>query len=117
MTEKEAAQILAIAKAANPQMQISDAAGTVKAWVWLLGDYPAQAVLDAVKHHLLTSPYFPKPADIQKGIKRGYYLNSDQDKLEGRQAKALKPPMRIVDITDEELENLCKFVGLGYEIE
>lgn len=115
MTEKEAAQILAIIKAANPHMKIDDAAGTVKAWVWLLGEYPAQTVLDAAKHHILTSPYFPNPADIRKNIIRATITGSDQGKIAGKAVKALKGPVK--DVSDDELENLCKFVGLGYEIE
>lgn len=113
MTEKEAAQILAIIKAANPQIKINDAAGTVKAWVWLLGDYPAQAVLDAAKQHILTSPYFPNPADIRKNIIRGIYVNADQAALQAASKKALKAPDDNSDKWDDErLRLLCEDLGI-----
>lgn len=112
MTEKEAAQILAIIKAANPQIKVGDAATTVKAWVWVLGDYPAKAVLDAAKQHILTSPYFPNPADIRKNIIRNIYVNTDQAALEARKTKALKAPENKDIIDDERFRVICEDLGI-----
>lgn len=124
MTEKEAAQILAIIKAANPKFKVDDAATTVKAWVWILGDYPADQVLEAAKHHILTSPFLPTPADIRKGIIRNNYIKAcdaaiaartKQAALEAGTKKALKAPEKTADgWSDERVRQLFEDMGITY---
>lgn len=114
MSEKECMQILAIVRSVYPNVKIEDAGSMVKGWMLELGDYSASSVYKAARLHMSTNRFFPTPADIREKIIRAELVYTDTEietKKIGSGAKALQTDSSSID---EYLENLCKFVGLGY---
>ena len=77
MTQKEAAQILAILKAAYPSfykdMTKKDAIGTVNVWAVQFSKMPADIVLLAVNKCIATSQYPPTPSEVKKKFQSIYW--------------------------------------------
>lgn len=77
MTQKEAAQILAILKAAYPQfykdMTKKDAIGTVNVWAVQFAKMPADIVLLAVNKCISTSSFPPSPSEVKKKFQSLYW--------------------------------------------
>lgn len=118
MNKRETVQILAILKTAYPYFKPDNADALAEAWLLGLGDYSAVAVTRAARLHMETCKFFPTIADIRDKILRAEIVYSsseiDHDRLQAG-AKALEDPdNKKQAATDEYLENLCKFVGLGY---
>ena len=116
MNKVEAVKILAVVRAAYPQVKIADAESTVNAWVWQLGEFDADVVLKAAQIHVSKSKYFPTPADIRDNITRAQMYQIQNKALEaGQQRIASRSENKPADVTDDYLEELCRFCGLGYE--
>lgn len=115
MNRKEIADLLEIVISNYPNTKIKDAGAMVSAWEMGLGDLPAKSVYKAARFHLETSPFFPTIADIREKILRAELVYKDAEpdvkKIEGSGARTTEKS--LMD-EDEYLENLCKFVGLGY---
>lgn len=120
MNRKEAAQILAVVRTAYPNTKIEDAGAMVQAWVMGLGDYSASSVMKAARLHMATAKFFPTIAEIREKIVRAELIYRESDietqKIEPSKQKLLgnETSLIVTDDVDEKLENLCKFVGLGY---
>lgn len=120
MNSKEAAQILAVVRTAYPNTKIEDAGAMVQAWVMGLGEYSASSVMKAARLHMATAKFFPTIAEIRNNIVRAEMVYSESDiettKIEPSKQKLLgnETSLIVIDDIDEKLENLCKFVGLGY---
>ena len=120
MNSKEAAQILAVVRTAYPNTKIEDAGAMVQAWVMGLGDYSASSVMKAARLHMATAKFFPTIAEIREKIVRAELIYRESDietqKIEPSKQKLLgnETSLIVTDDVDEKLENLCKFVGLGY---
>lgn len=112
MNRKEIADLLEIVISNYPNVKIRDAGAMVSAWEMGLGDYSAESVYKAARFHMENSPYFPTIADIKNNIVRAQMLYQESDievaRLEGSAIK------KELDDLDEKLEDLCRFVGLGY---
>lgn len=114
MNRVEAVKILAIVRACYPQVKILDAESMVNSWVWVLGEFDADLVLKAAQIHVSKSKFFPTPADIRENITRAAVFQSSKAALESGQ-KAISSGTKPVDLTDDDVEELCRFCGLGYE--
>ena len=119
MSEKECAQILSIIRTAYPSVKIENAKGMVQAWLMSLGEFSANSVMKAARLHMETSKYFPTPAEIREKIVRAelIYNGSDLDinRIDAPSVKQLEDPEnKSQAVSDEYLENFCKFIGLGY---
>ena len=122
MSEKECAQILAIVRSVYPNTKnIDNPNATLKGWMMELGSYNADAVLKAARLHIATSKFFPTPADIIEKLVRAQLVYSsselEPDKLQAGTKALEDPENKTQPVTDEQLENLCKFVGFGYEVD
>lgn len=120
MNSKEAAQILAVVRTAYPNTKIEDAGAMVQAWVMGLGDYSASSVMKAARLHMATAKFFPTIAEIREKIVRAELIYTESEietnRIEPSKQKLLgnETSLIVTDDVDEKLENLCKFVGLGY---
>jgi hypothetical protein len=118
MTKKECIQILAIVSTAYPNTKVKDADAMVSAWEMCLGDFSAESVYKAARLHMNTNRFFPTPADIRSNIVRAemVYRDSeiDQKRLEAKPEPSTAIAVRQEEWTDEKLDDLCRFVGLGY---
>ena len=121
MTKKETAQVLAIIRAAFPNVKIEDAAATCQSWYMELSDYSASSVIKAARLHISTSKFFPTVAEIKAKIVRAELVYPDDTldtyRLSGPAVKAIADPeikLAAPVVTDEQLEDFCKWVGLGY---
>ena len=119
MSEKECAQILSIIRTAYPAVKIENAKGMVQAWLMSLGEFSANSVMKAARLHMETSKYFPTPAEIREKIVRAelIYNGSDLDinRIDATSVKQLEDPEnKSQAVSDEYLDNFCRFIGLGY---
>lgn len=77
MTKKEAAQILAILKAAYPNsyknMSMEDANGTVTVWHIQFSNVPANVVYIAINKWISKNPFPPSICEARKEIEGLYY--------------------------------------------
>ena len=77
MTTKEAAQILAILKAAYPNsykgMSEEDAMGTISVWALQFADMPAEIVLMAVHKAISSSTFPPSIAEVKDKLTSLYW--------------------------------------------
>lgn len=116
MTRDEITKLLELTCAAYPNAKITDPAGTASVWEMAFGEYPADQIFKAVRYHIQTNRFFPTIADIQKNIVRaGIAYNAPESlqmRLENKGSKSILPAK--TEATDDELEELCKFVGFGY---
>lgn len=87
MTTKEAAQILAILKAAYPNsykgMSDEEAAGTASVWAMQFADMPAGIVLLAVHKAISSSPFPPAISEVKDKLSALYWEASSM--LDDRQ--------------------------------
>lgn len=113
MNKVEAAKILAVVKACYPQVKIENAESMVNAWLWQLGEFDADIVMQAAKLHVSKSRFFPTPADIRENINRAsVLLLAEKTAIEDQKRLAAK----ITDsVDDAELQAVCRLCGLGYE--
>lgn len=112
MNRQECINLLEIIAAPYPNAHIKDAKRLVDAWMLALGDYSAEAVYKAARLHLSTCQFFPTPSDIQKCMLRAQLVyHNDTEALNGSNTK---PIGEYRTMTDDELEQFCQFVGLGY---
>ena len=58
--------------------------GLTKVWVMVLGKFYRETLLAALKCHMETSPYFPKPADLTK-----HFLMTEEQFLADAEANCL----------------------------
>ena len=116
MTEKETMQILAIVRTAYPAIKIENPQGMVQAWYGCLGEFSVDAVMKAARLHMNTSKYFPTPAEIREKIVRAEIAYRDDgidvNRIQDSNTKLIGSETETE--LDDYLENLCKFVGLGY---
>lgn len=72
MTQKEAAQVLAILKAAYPQfykdMTKTQALGTVNVWAMQFAEVPVDIVLIAINKLIATNQFPPSPSEVHKKL-------------------------------------------------
>ena len=108
MNKREAAQILAILKAAYPNsykgMSKEEAAGTVSVWAMQFSDMPVDIVMMAVNKMISTSQFPPAISEVKQKISsihwEAYQLLSDGirgGQLSEPDKKQLK---RIKDLTE-----------------
>lgn len=118
MTRDEIVNLLEIVISAYPNAKINDAGAMVTAWEMCLGDFSAESVYKAARLHMNTNRFFPTPADIRSNIVRAelVYRDSeiDQKRLEAKPEPSTAIAVKEEEWTDERLEDLCRFVGLGY---
>ena len=118
MTRDEIVSLLEIVISAYPNAKISDAGAMVSAWEMCLGDFSAESVYKAARFHMNTNRFFPTPADIRSNIVRAemVYRDSeiDQKRLEAKPEPSTAMSVTEEEWTDEKLEDLCRFIGLGY---
>ena len=118
MTRDEIVSLLEIVISAYPNAKINDAGAMVSAWEMCLGDFSAESVYKAARLHMNTNRFFPTPADIRSNIVRAemVYRDSeiDQKRLEAKPEPSTAISVRQEEWTDEKLDDLCRFVGLGY---
>ena len=118
MTRDEIVSLLEIVITAYPNAKVKDAGAMVSAWEMCLGDFSAESVYKAARLHMNTNRFFPTPADIRSNIVRAemVYRDSDidQKRLEAKPEPSTAISVRQEEWTDEKLEDLCRFVGLGY---
>lgn len=111
MTRQEIADLLEILKNQYPYVKIANAKAMLDGWEMCLGGYSAEAVYKAARLHMETCQFFPTVADINEKIVRAELVYREDDieikKLEDKATESSE------DI-DKKLDDLCRFVGLGY---
>lgn len=111
MNKKETAKILAILKAAYPNVKIDNAEAMVAAWEMVLGSFSADAVLKAARLHLETNKWFPAPSEIREKIVRAEIVYSPIEK----ETELLLLPESKETMTPERLEYIKQFLGFPDE--
>ena len=66
MNQAETTRILRLVRTTWPEIPLSEE--TIMAWSWAFEDMSYDDVAAALKVHLRTSPFPPKPADLRKTI-------------------------------------------------
>jgi hypothetical protein len=66
MNQTEATTILRLVRTTWPEIPLTDE--TIKVWTWALDDLPYADVESALKVHMRSSPFAPKPADLRKTV-------------------------------------------------
>lgn len=116
MNREEITKLLGLAMAAYPNTKNIDAKAMVSVWEMAFGEEPAERVYKAMRLHIDTCRFFPTIADIRDVMVRSEIVYSASDcavlRLQGKTNEITLPAKR--DMTDDELEELCRFVGLGY---
>ena len=120
MSREEVIKLLGILYSAYPYIKdkVNDPEAMVNTWEMCLGDFSAESVYKAARLHMNTNRFFPTPADMRSNIVRAemVYRDSeiDQKRLEAKPEPSTAISVRQEEWTDEKLEDLCRFVGLGY---
>lgn len=120
MSREEVIKLLGILYSAYPYIKdkVNDPEMMVNTWEMCLGDFSAESVYKAARLHMNTNRFFPTPADIRSNIVRAelVYRDSeiDQKRLEAKPEPSTDIAVKEEEWTDERLEDLCRFVGLGY---
>lgn len=95
MNKKEAAQILAILKAAYPNsyknMTQEEAMGTVSVWALQFADMPSGIVLMAVHKAISSSPFPPSISEVKDKMSALYW--EAYDMLDDRQCYKMLAPL------------------------
>ena len=111
MTRDETIKLLMTLSVNYPQAAkaIKNPKETAVVWEMNLGEFPAEAVYKAARLHMSTSKYFPNPADIREKITRAKLIYTEPE------LKEIEAPKTDKRREDYYLEELCRFVGLGYD--
>ena len=109
MERSEIVELLKVVSAVYPHAKINDPKAMVTAWEMLLGEFSAESVYKAARLHMEKSKYFPSPSDIRDNIVRAKIV------LDTPMVNAIEAPKENKRKEDYYLEELCKFVGVGYE--
>lgn len=110
MTQQEIASILKVLKANYPNTKIQDPGTMIASWMLVLGEFEYEAVARAVRLYMTEqTSFFPTAGEIRKRIFKADIIYGSES------VKAIEPPKADKAREDYYLEELCKFVGLGYE--
>ena len=114
MNREETIKLLAMVRANYPNVKIGDASATVSAWEMALGGYSAELVFKAARLHMMTSKFFPTPADIVEKMVRSeiVYTGPELKAIEAPKARVTPIPEENID---EYLEAFCEWIGFGCE--
>ncbi len=110
MTQKETATILKYLKANYPNTKITDPEAMIASWMMVLGEFDKEKVGKAVRLYMTEGTrFFPTAGEIRKRILKAEIIYGSNP------VPAIEEPK--VDPRRESyyLEELCKFVGLGYD--
>ena len=66
MKRAETIKILRLVRTTWPEIELTDE--TIMVWTWAFDDLPYAEVESALKVHMRTSPFAPKPADLRKTV-------------------------------------------------
>lgn len=111
MTREEVTKLLEILTTAYPNTKIKNASQMADVWEMEFSSYNAESVFKAARLCIEKSEFFPTPAKILNEMTRAELVYNESI-IETVKLEAPKEARKT--ITDEQLEDLCKFVGLGY---
>lgn len=111
MTQKEAAQILAILKAAYPNsyrgMKKDEATGTINVWTMQFADVPADIVLMALNKLIGSSKFPPSIAEVKSKISNLHWEAYDAIRVQRQVGKEpSKQLQRVYEIT-RDYRHVC----------
>lgn len=113
MNKREAAQILAILKAAYPNsykgMSKEEAMGTVSVWAMQFSDMPVDIVMMAVNKAIATSQFPPAVSEVKKKI-GAIHWEAWQQLNDGIRGKMLPPEERA---QLERIKNVTEAYGMS----
>lgn len=113
MTQKEAAQVLAILKAAYPNsyrgMSAEEATGTINVWAVQFADMPAKVVMIAVQKLISTNTFPPSIGEVKEKI-RGLYYEVWQPLQQHYQAKKYGAGKILPEERVKQLEALMEIL-------
>lgn len=95
MTRVEIIKLLKMLRAAYPNVKIADAEGTVAVWELAFGADEAETIYKAARWHINTCKYFPTPADIRAGMRRGELLYGNIAQAPTRAIEAPNKPVSV----------------------
>lgn len=108
MNREETIKLLKMLNACYPNTKVSDPALTATAYEMVLGEIPAEDIYKAARLYMSSdTKFFPSPGVLLKNVQRAKMIYDVP-------VMALEAPKEDPR-TDDFLEALCKFVGLGYE--
>lgn len=117
MNKREAAQILAVLKAAYPNsyrgMSKEEALGTVSVWAMQFADMPVDIVMMAVNKMISTSQFPPAVSEVKKKIS-AIHWEAWQQLNDGLRGKML-PPEEKAQL--ERIKNATEAYGMNSGIE
>lgn len=110
MNKSETAAILKYLKANYPNTKIVDPEAMIASWMLVLGEFEKESVGRAVRLYMTEgTKFFPTAGEIRKRILKA-------DIIYGSEAtNSIEAPITDPKRENYYLEELCKFVGLGYE--
>lgn len=110
MTQKETAALLKYLRANYPNTKISDPEAMIASWMLVLGEFDKEQVGRAVRLYMSEgTKFFPTAGEIRKRIFKADLIYGPGP------LNAIEAPKTDKRKEDYYLEELCKFVGLGYE--
>ena len=110
MTKTEMLKILETVSLAYPNTKIKDASKMADSYLLVLGDFNAEAVGKAARLYMSeNTAFFPSAGELKERIVRASLVYGQAT------VTAIEPPKAEKRREDYYLEELCKFVGLGYE--
>lgn len=110
MTQKETATVLKYLKANYPNTKITDPEAMITSWMMVLGEFEKEQVGKAVRLYMSEgTSFFPTAGEIRARIPKAEIIYGTLP------VPTIEEPK--VDKRREAyyLEELCKFVGLGYD--
>ena len=110
MNQKETAAVLKFLKANYPNTKIADPEAMIASWMLVLGEFDKEAVGRAVRLYMTEgTKFFPTAGEIRKRLLKAEIIYGSE------KTAAIEAPKADKDREDYYLEELCKFIGLGYE--
>lgn len=110
MTQKETAAVLKYLKANYPNTKITDPEAMIASWMLVLGEFDKDSVGKAVRLYMTEgTKFFPTAGEIRKRILKAEIIYGSET------VKSIEAPRPDSRRDDYYLEELCKFVGLGYD--